>query len=369
MNQALPGRGVRGFSLVELMVAVTISLIMFAVIIELFASNKQAYRVQEGASELNENARYAVSHLQYFLRLADHWGGVEAGVVNVDPGVPNPLATDCAGDPVISTMGFRGYNGSGATPPLNCIAAANYEPGTDAFFIRYGAAHEDARPVGDPSVPVPPNGVPTLPETGELPVRANYLGSTDGDGIWLSARLGRRGFIFNNTDHASLPADGQLTEDEVRDGSAAYYRFQSMLYFIRPCSNPAAGTNSSVCDAGDDGIPTLVRMTLNPDLSFTEEEVVAGVENMQLLYGVDADGDFVAERYEPADTVDANNDWNNVVTVRVSLIVANLQRDTTINDTGTYYLLDTNWQPPPEARSFRRSQFDFTVQIRNVTRA
>ncbi|MEQ8231739.1 MAG: PilW family protein [Gammaproteobacteria bacterium] len=358
-----------GFSLVELMVAVTISLIMMAVIIELFASNKQAYRVQEGASELNENARYAVAHLQYYLRLADHWGGVEAADITIDPAVPSPLSTDCSGDPVIQTLGFRGYDGNGATPPLDCVAASDYVPNTDAFFIRYGAAHEDARSVTDPGEPVPSNGVPMLPDTGELPVRAGYLSTTDGAGIWLSTRLGRRGFVFANTDHGSLPSDGQLSDAEVQRGEGAYYRVQSMLYYIRPCSNPAAGTDPAACDAGDDAIPTLVRRALTPDLGFAEDDIVAGVENMQLLYGVDGDGDFVAERYEPAATVTANNDWSNVITVRVSLVVANLQRDTTINDTNTYYLLDTTWQPPPAARSFRRSQFDFTVQIRNITRA
>jgi Tfp pilus assembly protein PilW len=79
--------------MVELLVSVTISLIMFAVIIELFSSNKDAYRMQEGASVQNENARFAMSHLQFFMRLADHWGGVEPDTVSVHTpvGTPNVL--------------------------------------------------------------------------------------------------------------------------------------------------------------------------------------------------------------------------------------------------------------------------------------
>jgi len=141
-----------------------------------------------------------------------------------------------------------------------------------------------------------------------------------------------------------------------------------MLYFIRPCQNPASGSSASECDADDDNIPTLVRMTLNPDLSFTAQEVVAGVENMQLLYGVDINGDFVADRYDDATTIDSNDNWAQVVAVRVSLVVLNPERDNTVDDTATYYLEDTTWIPPDELRNFRRSQFDFTVQIRNVTR-
>ena len=110
-------------------------------------------------------------------------------------------------------------------------------------------------------------------------------------------------------------------------------------------------------------------MTLNPDLSFTEQDVVIGVENLQLMYGVDTNDDFVADRYEDAATVQASGDWANVVAVRVSVIVANLERDNTVNDTQTYYTLDDTWTAPADARSFRRSQYDFTVQIRNMTRA
>jgi len=357
----------RGFSIVELMVAVTISVIMFAVIIELFASNKQAYRLQEGASALNESARYAVSHLQYFLRLADHWGGVQPENVSVDAGVPSPLATDCDGDGVVAVVGFRGYEG-GSVPPLTCVADANYVPNTDMFFIRYAAGHENDRAVADASLPFPPNGMPMapLPPPAE-PIRAAYIDGAHGGGLWVRTVVGRRAVIFNSTDLDDLPGDVYDAGDPDPLG-ATNYRYQAMLYFIRPCQNPASGTSASECDADDDAIPTLVRMTLNPDLSFTAQEVVAGVESMQLLYGVDINADFVADRYDDATTIDSNDNWAQVVTVRVSLVVLNPERDNTVDDTATYYLEDTTWTAPDDARNFRRSQFDFTVQIRNVTR-
>ncbi len=372
MNARSPARPQQGFSIVELMVAATISIIMFAVIIELFASNKEAYRVQEGASVLNENARFAISHLQFFMRLADHWGGVEPNVVSVDGGVPAALTTSCDGgaNAIVSNVGFRGLNGA-AAPPTDCIAAANYEPNTDAFFIRYGTAHENGLTIADDTVPVR-SGIPKLPDAAQSqwPVEDDYVTGSNGDGIWISTAVGRRAVIFEDADYSGLPADVRFDDKPSTDaGRGAFYRYQAMLYYIRSCSNPASGSNANLCDAGDDGVPTLVRMTLNPDFSFTEEEIVAGVENMQLLYGVDTDEDLVAERYDTAATVQANGNWDKVVTVRVSLMIANIERDNTITDTATYNLLDQAWTVPAEARNFRRSQFDFTVQIRNMTRA
>jgi type IV pilus assembly protein PilW len=46
-----------GLSLVEMLVAIVVALILVAGIIQLLISNKQAYRLQEGFSMLNENGR------------------------------------------------------------------------------------------------------------------------------------------------------------------------------------------------------------------------------------------------------------------------------------------------------------------------
>ena len=44
----------RGVTLVELMVALVVGLILLAGLIQLFISNKQAYRIQEGFARLPE---------------------------------------------------------------------------------------------------------------------------------------------------------------------------------------------------------------------------------------------------------------------------------------------------------------------------
>ncbi|MGE0484821.1 MAG: PilW family protein [Gammaproteobacteria bacterium] len=364
----------RGFSIVELMTAVTISLIMFSVIIELFASNKQAYRLQEGASRLNENARYAVSHLQYFMRLADHWGGIEAQNVSIET-IPAVAGTDCSGAAVVSAVGFRGFNGAVTRPSaLDCIPAENYETTTDLFFIRYGV--QPSAGATDFTRAWPENGVPPAPQATVAPIYEAHFDDASSQGIWVSTLLGRRAAIFERSKFGDLPADLQINDNTINQGRGTYYRFQSMLYYVRPCSNPASGNNATLCDSGDDGVPSLVRRTLNPNMTFTEQTVVSGVENMQLLYGVDNNADFVADQYETAAAIDTNADWDKVVTVRVRLIVANTERDTTLktgdNDTREYFSLDPSedpWKPPQEARQFRRNQYDFTVQIRNMTRA
>lgn len=62
----------KGLSLIELMIAMTLSLIVAAAMIALFISSRQSYRVNENMSRLQENARFAVAFISRDLRMADY---------------------------------------------------------------------------------------------------------------------------------------------------------------------------------------------------------------------------------------------------------------------------------------------------------
>lgn len=51
------------------------------------------------------------------------------------------------------------------------------------------------------------------------------------------------------------------------------------------------------------------------------QPLVDDVQNMQILYGVDTDGTFTANRYITATAVAAASDWDNVVSVRMGLLL------------------------------------------------
>ncbi len=53
----------RGLTLVELMVALTLGLIVTLVVVNVFLSNREVYRVNEQLARLQENARYALEVL------------------------------------------------------------------------------------------------------------------------------------------------------------------------------------------------------------------------------------------------------------------------------------------------------------------
>ncbi len=53
------------------------------------------------------------------------------------------------------------------------------------------------------------------------------------------------------------------------------------------------------------------------------QELVQGVQNMQVLYGVDTNGDLLADNYVVASAV---TNWAQVISLSVALLIAHLTR-------------------------------------------
>src|SRR3990172_2134951 len=64
----------KGFSLVEMMVALTIGLIILAAISYIFVASRLTYSTQDNLSRLQENARFAVHYLTRDIHLAGFAG-------------------------------------------------------------------------------------------------------------------------------------------------------------------------------------------------------------------------------------------------------------------------------------------------------
>ena len=253
----------RGITLIEMMVAITVGLILLAGIIELFVTNKQAYRIQEGTNVLNENARYLLNQFDYDLRMVGHWGGVLRGggasgttfsgvkVVGTAP------APDCTQSPALSlqgaptrgAFGLQGFDG-GNLSPLSCIPAADYKPFTDVLVVRYGGAER-----------VTNAAVLALPSTKFLRTGSDQIAE-----------------IFNgstlNTLYNSGAANGlQIEAAGFLKERNATYLYNVYYYFVRKCASQDKGT-AGVCDAADDTTPTLTRLSLRGG-ALVQEDVIA----------------------------------------------------------------------------------------------
>ena len=362
----------RGITLIEMMVAITVGLILLAGIVELFVTNKQAYRIQEGTNVLNENARYLLNQFDYDLRMVGHWGGVLRGggasgttfsgvkVVGTAP------APDCTQSPALSlqgaptrgAFGLQGFDG-GNLSPLSCIPAADYKPFTDVLVVRYGGAER-----------VTNAAVLALPSTKFLRTGSDQIAE-----------------IFNgstfNTLYNSGAANGLQAEAAgfLKERNATYL-YNVYYYFVRKCASQDKGT-AGVCDAADDTTPTLTRLSLRGG-ALVQEDVMAGVEQFQVTYGVDTDptdGNPAPDRFDTATAVTAANNWDNIAEVRVSFVLRNPERDPTYHDpvflgTAPPYRLyggaagaGVGYTPVAADQQFHRKVINSSIQMRNLNLA
>lgn len=87
-------KGQAGLSIVELLVALVISMLLMTGVVQVFLASKQTYASNEAASRLQENGRFA---LEFIAQSARHAGYVEAANITVDP-LPRPIIPPSVGN-------------------------------------------------------------------------------------------------------------------------------------------------------------------------------------------------------------------------------------------------------------------------------
>lgn len=298
MNIPTPHKKQRGLTLVEIMVAITISLILLGGVVQIFTGNKQTYRKTEELSRVQENGRFAMDHLAREIRMADFWGCSNASVpVTNHLNPPNPPTTP-ANHPVDpSDSGIDGTNNTG----LN---------GSDALILQ--GAYGDGIGITSHNVSAASFQVSTVNHGLEDEDIVIATDCEKADVIEVTnSSPGVNNTVVANTGNND-PGFGNTTKPGFEyNGSGMIYRVKSVTYSIQ---------------TGASGEPALFRNENGDNV-----ELVEGVQDMQILFGEDLDGDNTANRYLPSSAL-VNMD--NVVAVRVTLTLRTL-RDIITSD-GTF---------------------------------
>src|SRR5687768_5202748 len=127
-----------GFSLVEIMVSLVISLFILGGAVTILVQNQQNYRQNDDFGRLQENARFAMDLITGDLRMAGFWG-CPAKIANQLVGSVPGMTGYIPGNLLDTTYAIDGYDdGGGGTWAAqgNVDLAATIWPGTDAIVIR-----------------------------------------------------------------------------------------------------------------------------------------------------------------------------------------------------------------------------------------
>lgn len=329
----------RGFSLVELMVGMAIGLVLIAGLSLLFANTSQSGNELEKSIRQIENGRYAVELLHDDLMLAGYYGEVPTDSLGMSS--PDLCATGA------SVLGWDLTVPSAPKAPLPIVGLSDSEAGALSCLpnrlagTRAFAVH---RLDTDIVAPAAMSANVVYVQTSRCvsdPATSPFVASAD-------------------TSAMTLREKNCATLSSVR-------KYISRIYYIASCN-----------ECGSDTVPTLKMAELR-GTAMTVVPLAEGIENMVLEYGFDttdpADATPGADaskgvpdifRSGLSGTAGArDNDWANVVAVRVHLLSRTTERTRGYSDADKTYALGPV-SINGDTSGFKRRVYTNTVRITNI---
>ncbi|VTU33731.1 Tfp pilus assembly protein PilW [Variovorax sp. PBS-H4] len=300
----------KGRTLLELMIAITIGIVILGALIAVYLATGASSRQTTAVSRMNEDAAIAFSLMSSQLRMAGFSiprKGVVPGAATVD-GVSVSLP-----DRKFIGAGIRAcdHGFTSSTVAFNALACATGSTGAAAFAVRF----EGADPAG------------TADDFRFLvPANLDCLGQAVGD------------------DAAELSTDAE----------GALYPLVESRFTVG--ANGSSGTSDLSCIG-------------NGNAFARSQPMVQNVADMRLRFGVAANGTSsdVVQYLDSAADVDAlgasaDQNWSRVVTVRLCLLMRGASASPA--DAGTSYV-DCDGNPTSSSDGFSRRSYVQTIALRN----
>jgi type IV pilus assembly protein PilW len=313
-----------GFTLVEIMVAMLLSLILGVAIVTVFVNNSHSFSQDDNVMRMQDDARFALQQIAFDLSMAGHYAELLSPQA-VTPDTNLTIGLDCGPAGVTNWAYLTTQPGTGDSLSLiaidnttsaqvvadhSCFLADEVEPGTDVVSIKRVAGAEAA-----------------VFRDGAVYLRTN----------------GTVGLLYREplTGAPAVPIPLPRTEWEYRPA----------IYYIRQYAY-----------ALGDNIPTLCRKVLGgAGPSMLTECIATGIENLQIEYGIDTSGDGNPNAYVSAPTL---VELQNVVSARIFLLARTTDIDVRHTNQKTFSLGNAPDYTPDD--SFHRRVYSTTVAIQNI---
>lgn len=319
---AFPRRRMAGFSLVEIMVAILVSLFLLTGVLQLYLGNQQTSRLGSGVGEIEQTGRFALNELSANLRMAAFQGCADANRVAATVLARNAPTTTLATSAILGFSVTTGGSWTGGRIPINWVGAVPLA-GSDVLQIQGGSRSVSnlASAMSSASANVPLASNPDNLTAGEMAIIADC---TAADLIRITSVTGGLTLVYSIADNTQTTLSKAYTNTTGLNAAQAM-RFNSWVYFVRDSGRDAADGSA---------IFSLYRLDTSRQ-NQAAQELVEGVERLRVLYGERSGTDAI--RYRAAANV---TDWSQVVAVRVALLAASRDPVLEAADTATYTLLD-----------------------------
>lgn len=386
-----------GLSLVELMVALGISVLLLMGVVALFISSRASYETTERMSRIQENGRFALDQIAADIRAAgfNDCARSTMGKRELDyrinpmlapfppPDPDEPVDPDAEPVPPPDLRWdfaepLRGYNAAGDdgfVPALN-PASINMNPRPspegDVLLLRVPLrevrAVEVREPQAQPFHPLMVRHIDPMPfQIGDTVLVADcearaffqVTNYTPGTGAVEHAAVAATGGGSNGIDR---PGNRSSTLLHRFEAGARIVPITTMIYYIAPSSD-----NPEECEDEMRGATCRMSLYRKNGGAVRSDEIAEGIERMEILYGID--NNPIDRRVDTYVSAEGVTDWNLVMTVQISLLARAPEEYGTDRDSQTYVLLAAPEEEAISAGPFndrnQRKVFTATLALRN----
>jgi len=362
----------RGVTLIELMVSMVIGLVLTAGVIQMFTGNRTTYAFQESLSWIQENGRFAVEQISNSTRMAGYLGCLtNVAMFNHLAGAANNFRDDL-------TNGLQGFEANGTGAGQLFAAAA-----TDPFPLANPNAWTPALPpeLGNPALVIPGSDVLVARYVSgqSNSLVAPFSSSTqlfvgNGPGNFQAGEL----LVVTDCQKASLFQATQVQPTAfgatIDHTTAAFTPGNALPAAWGPNESYGLGSEVARMQAfafyvgrGQNNAPSLFQLRLAltgaTTSQFQPEELIEGVDTMQVRYGLDTTNDQQVDVWQSAALISAANNWPNVLSAEVTLLMRGAEEYGTEVDTVVYNAGGMQFNPIDDRRL--RQVFSTTVGVRN----
>ncbi len=309
-----------GLSLIELMIAVVVSLFLIGGLLQLLMNNMQTYRTHVALTRIQENSRFIFQELAREIRMAGMAGCSRfpqdaSGNLSVVLGtLPSGIMHD------FSVTSFVGYDSKTADGISGSDFANDIDPDSNVLLIKrmsetstyldsLGISYDHDSDTETVSIPRPylsNDGTIGLKDISEAPT------FTIGDTLIINDCVGNVG-VTKVIGTADITTQNKLPINPLSHNfplGSEIGKLNSAAYYIG-----AVGQNSRT-------EKTLVKYTLSHGGEPIIQDLITGIESLNIFYGIDTDNNSVADNFIPASTVTTNATWTKVVAIRINFSIS-----------------------------------------------
>lgn len=313
-----------GFSVVEIMIAMLLSLTLAAAVVTVFVNNSYSFKQDDNIGRMQDDARHALREIAFDISMAGHYAELLTPDI-VTPDGALAIAVDCGPAGEVNWIYRTIEAGTG-----NSLSLAAIDNTTAATAVAEHSCFE-------------PNEVR---EGTDIVAIRRVAGATSAvlndNAIYLQTN-GTVGLLFQ----APMPAAPAIVVAVPR----ADWEYRPSIYFIRQFANTPG-----------DNVPTLCRKVLRgAGPSMTTECLATGIEDLQIEYGIDTSENGHPNVYMTNPTL---ADLQNVVSARVFLVARTTEIDTRYNNDKNYTVSNSGNFVPND--SFHRRVLSTGVSIQNI---